>query len=63
MSASLITPKYKAVSFLGLLSLGSIPRENFFCERSRAFSKCVNKRSFSEDWHHTEPDRFQKATN
>lgn len=62
MNASLITLKYKAIRFLGLLSLGSIPRENSFHERNRAFSKCINKRSFSEDWYPTESDRTQKET-
>lgn len=63
MSASLITLKYKAITFLGLLNFGSIPRQNSFHERSRAFSKCINKRSFSGDWYHTESDRIQKETN
>lgn len=63
MTASLITLKYKDIKFLGLLRLGSIPRENSFHERSRDFSKCINKRSFSEDWYHTESDRIQKETN
>lgn len=63
MNASLITLKYKAITFLGLLRLGSIPRENSFHERRRAFSKCIHKISFSEGWYHSEADRIQQETN